>query len=100
MPRRSNRSIARRPHFMIGLSLDPISKTPRDYTKKNELGWIMGFLGEWAKTDLPAQYGVEGIPSIFLIGPDGKVIAKDLRGENIKSTVEHTLSKNESAKAQ
>jgi len=31
---------------MIGLSLDPNSKTPRDYAKKNNLGWIMGFQGE------------------------------------------------------
>jgi len=31
---------------MIGLSLDPNSKTRRDYAKKNDLGWIMGFLGD------------------------------------------------------
>ena len=59
----------------------------------------MGFLGEWSKSDLPNQYGVEGIPSIFLIGPDGKIIAKDLRGENIKATVERALAKTESAQA-
>jgi hypothetical protein len=82
---------------MIGLSLDPNMKTPRDYAKKNEIGWIMGFLGEWSKTDLPAKYGVEGIPSIFLIGPDGKIIAKDLRGESIKATVGTSLAKAESA---
>jgi len=42
------------PRFrMIGLSLDPNIKTPRDYAKKNELGWVMGFLGEWSKSDLP-----------------------------------------------
>lgn len=84
---------------MIGLSLDPNIKAPREYARKNELGWIMGFLGEWSKSDLPNQYGVEGIPSIFLIGPDGKIIAKDLRGENIKATVERTLAKTDSANA-
>ena len=88
------------PRFrMIGLSLDPHIKAPRDYAKKNGLGWIMGFLGEWSKSDLPNQYGVEGIPSIFLIGPDGKIIAKDLRGENIRATVERTLAKADPAKA-
>jgi hypothetical protein len=59
----------------------------------------MGFLGEWSKTDLPSRYGVEGIPSIFLIGPEGKVLAKDLRGDAIKSTVERALAKGETAKA-
>jgi peroxiredoxin len=88
------------PRFrMIGLSLDPNIKTVRDYARKNELGWIMGFLGEWSKSDLPNQYGVEGIPSLFLIGPDGKILAKGLRGENIKATVERTLAKTDSGKA-
>ena len=31
----------------------------------------MGFLGKWSKSDLPNNYGVEGIPSKFQIGPDG-----------------------------
>ncbi len=84
------------PRFrMIGLSLDPNIKTLRDYARKNELGWIMGFLGEWSKTDLPSQYGVEGIPSLFLIGPDGKIVAKGLRGANIKATVQSALAKGE-----
>jgi hypothetical protein len=36
-------------------------------------------------------YGVEGIPSIFLIGPDGKIIARDLRGEEISLAVGKAL---------
>lgn len=82
------------PRFaMIGLSLDPKIETPRDYAKKNGIEWINGFLGDWSKADVPGQYGVEGIPSIFLIGPDGKIVAKDLRGANIKATVERTLAR-------
>ena len=88
------------PRFrMVGLSLDPNIKTVREYATKNELRWIMGFLGEWSKSDLPNKYGVEGIPSVFLIGPDGKIVAQGLRGENIKTTVERTLAKTGSAKA-
>jgi hypothetical protein len=36
---------------------------------------------------LPAQYGVEGIPSIFLIDPAGKILETDLRGDAIKAAV-------------
>jgi hypothetical protein len=36
---------------------------------------------------------VEGIPSIFLIGPDGKIIARELRGEAIKEAVGKALGK-------
>jgi len=38
------------------------------------------------------------MPSIFLIGPDGKIFAKDLRSDAIKS-VEHALAKADTAKA-
>lgn len=83
------------PRFrMIGLSLDTKTNAPGDYAGKNHLGWTMGFLGDWSKADLPNQYGVYGIPSIFLIGPDRKIIARDLRGDAIKAAVDQAMAKN------
>ncbi|HUW85181.1 MAG TPA: carboxypeptidase regulatory-like domain-containing protein [Phycisphaerae bacterium] len=76
---------------MIGLSLDKDPDTPRKYAAEHDLKWVQGFLGEWSKTDVPAQYGVRGIPSTFLIDPDGKIIAKDLRGQQIKAAVQRAL---------
>ena len=32
-------------------------------------------------------YGIEGIPHIMLIGPDGTIIKRDLRGAEIEATV-------------
>jgi beta-lactamase regulating signal transducer with metallopeptidase domain/peroxiredoxin len=82
------------PRFqVIGLSLDRKIKAPRDYAAKNQLAWPIGFLGDWKDTELPNQYGVDGIPSIFLIGPDGKIIAHDLRGPAIKYAVEEAWKK-------
>jgi thiol-disulfide isomerase/thioredoxin len=80
---------------MVGLSLDPEASAPREYVKKNDLGWTQGFLGEWSKTDLPSRYGIEGIPAIFLIGPDGKLVASGLRGSDVKSTVQAALKAGE-----
>jgi hypothetical protein len=77
---------------MVGLSLDPEKDAPIDYQKKHELGWIQGFLGEWSGTDIPNKFGVEGIPSIFLIGPDGKILETGLRGERIKAAVQQALA--------
>jgi peroxiredoxin/uncharacterized GH25 family protein len=78
---------------MVGLSLDPKPEEPRKYAAEKEMGWTQGFLGEWSKADVPERYGVHGIPSIWLIGPDGKVVAKDLRGERIKQAVAEALAK-------
>jgi len=82
------------PHFaMVSLSLDPEASAPRKFAAKNELGWTQGFLGDWSKSDVPERFGVEGIPAIFLIGPDGKIVARDLRGEAIKSAVANALQR-------
>jgi thiol-disulfide isomerase/thioredoxin len=78
---------------MIGLSLDAKKDAPRKYVLNEHLGWIQGFLGDWSNATVPANYGVRGIPSIWLIGPDGKVVAKDLRGSAIKTAVDEALKR-------
>jgi peroxiredoxin len=78
---------------MIGLSLDVKKETPRAYAAKHSLGWTQGFLGEWSRATLPDAYGVRGIPSIWLIGPDGRVIAKDLNLSRIQAAVAEALGR-------
>ena len=58
---------------MIGLSLDSKSDAARQFARTNGMGWAQGFLGEWSKTSVPKDYAVEGIPAVFLLGPDGKI---------------------------
>jgi len=82
------------PRFvMVSLSLDPEMDAPRNYAAKNKFEWYQGFLGDWEKSDVPATFGVEGIPAIFLIGPDGKIVARDLRGDAIKAAIADALQK-------
>ena len=73
---------------MISLSLDEKADDAQQYVKKNNLAWNQVFLpGGWDAATVK-DYGVRAIPAIWLIGPDGKVIAKDLRGDAIRSAVE------------
>ncbi len=54
-------------------------------------------LGEWThvsdlqywKSAPAAKYGIRSIPSNFLIDPKGKIIAKDLRGNNLGAELEN-----------
>jgi len=39
-------------------------------------------------TDL---YGIRGIPHIILFGPDGTIIARDLRGDGLKAKVAEVM---------
>ena len=38
-------------------------------------------------------YGVRGIPQIMLIGPDGTILARDLRGDAIEEAIVNALGK-------
>ena len=38
-------------------------------------------------------YGVQGIPQIIIIGPDGTILARDLRGKDIEDAIKEALKK-------
>lgn len=81
------------PRFaMVSLSLDEKPEAPAQFAVNQGLKWTQGFLGDWSSTDIPAQWDVHGIPSVFLVGPDGKIIDRDLRGDSIKRRVGEALS--------
>jgi len=39
------------------------------------------------------MYGIKGIPQNYLIDPNGKIIAKNLRGEALQEKLKSILSK-------
>jgi hypothetical protein len=39
------------------------------------------------------KYGVDAIPFLVLIGPDGKIISKYLRGEDLEDAVAKAMAK-------
>jgi RNA polymerase sigma factor (sigma-70 family) len=81
---------------MIGLSLDTEPDAPRRYAAYRKLAWEQRYLG--TRGDLPdpvaAAFGVEGVPQVLLIGPDGRLVAKDLKGPEIKQAVARALVPN------
>lgn len=78
---------------MIGISLDGSAKAPADYAKGNQLAWPQAYLGDAWKGEVTTSYAIRSIPSIWLIGPDGKIVAKDLRGEGIGTAVAAALAR-------
>jgi RNA polymerase sigma factor (sigma-70 family) len=76
---------------LIGLSLDETPDPARRYVDANGLGWHQGFLGQDPPSPVLDAYGVRGIPQILLIGPDGTVLARDLRGERIEQAVAEAI---------
>ncbi|MBR2429409.1 MAG: TlpA family protein disulfide reductase [Alistipes sp.] len=71
---------------IYGVSFDRKGTEERwkSFIKENNMTWInvwgTGDDGSWAAGK---AYGVSGIPANFLYSPDGKLVAKNLRGEDV-----------------
>ncbi len=74
---------------ICGVSLDRDVEKWSAYCNEN-LPWVNLLNGE---SDVATIYQVQGIPTNFLISPEGKIVAKNLRGSNISMELEKLLKK-------
>jgi thiol-disulfide isomerase/thioredoxin len=65
----------------------------KTYAKNNGMSWKHLYEGKGWKTELGAQYDVKGIPAMFLVGRDGKIVGKNLRGAKLAPAVKKALEK-------
>ena len=77
---------------ILSLSLDATIEIPRQVQERRKLPGMQGFLGEGIDGAIPDRYGVREMPAIVLIGPDGKIVAKGMRGKEIKEQVARALN--------
>jgi hypothetical protein len=73
------------------VSLDSSKDDLTQYIDREKIPWPQIYCGEVPGLDLPLTWGVDGIPAIFLIGPDGRLLAQHLRGEAIAIAVRQVL---------
>lgn len=66
---------------VIGISFDRNKEAWLEAIKKDNLSWIhLSDLKFWQSKGAEV-YGIQSIPSNVLVGPDGKIVANDLRAE-------------------
>lgn len=69
---------------ILGVSLDKDKTKWQEAISKDGLNWThVSNLKGW-DCEVAKQYGVESIPTNFLLDKDGKIIAKNLRGEELR----------------
>ncbi|WP_395627423.1 redoxin domain-containing protein [Daejeonella sp.] len=69
---------------VFGVSLDRDRKSWLKAIKDDQLDWQhVSDLKYWAN-EAALLYGISSIPRNFLLGPDGKIIARDLRGQDLQ----------------
>ena len=77
---------------VVGLSLDETIDRPRRYLARKPSGYPHGYLGHWNEAETATlAYNIRAIPSIWLIGPDGKIVARDLRGQAMYDAVKSAV---------
>ena len=78
---------------IIGVSLDKEGDTQKwkDAIAKDGLTWNhISNLKHW-KEPIAEQYNVKSIPATFLLDASGKIVARDLRGDELKAKVKELL---------
>lgn len=75
-----------------GVSLDMNEQDWRDAIKEDGMPWTQLWDVKGPEADVVKMYGITGIPASFLIGPDGVIIAKDLRGEELSIKLAEVLN--------
>ena len=56
------------------------------------MNWPQMVLGSFQDNPVAKLYNDTAIPNTILIGPDGKVVAKDLRGKKMEAAVGKLLA--------
>lgn len=77
---------------MISLSLDEKQEALKKFVLEKDIRWLQVFLGDWDQNRVTKNFEIGAIPSIWLIGPDGTIISRNLRGPEIKKAVASALA--------
>lgn len=76
---------------IIGISSDRDVETLKKFIEKEEMPWKQMMRDKALVADgqtMGSYYGVTGIPTMILIGPDGKVITINARGQALEKALE------------
>lgn len=76
---------------IVGVSFDTNRQNWINGLKEMDMTWPqMSDLKGW-ESQAVMLYGIQGIPHTILLSPDGKIVAKDLKGENLTNKLNDVL---------
>jgi peroxiredoxin len=78
---------------IIGVSLDKDAAKWKEAIAKDKLTWTQVSNLKFWNEPIALQYKVESIPATFILDASGKIVAKDLRGDELRSKIIELLAK-------
>jgi thiol-disulfide isomerase/thioredoxin len=76
---------------IYGVSLDKEKDAWLKAIQDDNLTWVHGSDLKYWSSDVAVKYGINGIPATYLLDQEGRVIAKNLRGNELKKKLEEIL---------
>ncbi len=80
---------------IVGVNLDGTLSDLSEYLDKEKLPWV-NVVGEekdgQLQFPLAEKYGIQAIPTTFLVEKDGKIAAYDLHGDELTKQIEKLLA--------
>ncbi|MDR1381589.1 MAG: AhpC/TSA family protein [Tannerella sp.] len=73
---------------VLGIAVWDKREATLDAIRKHNIAWPQIIDAQMIPLDL---YGINGIPHIILFGPDGTILARDLRGDALKAKVAEVM---------
>jgi len=74
---------------VVGVDVWESQEQAQNYLNENPLPWNVMLTGEGS--EITDKYGINGIPCIMLIDPEGKIVARDLFEEELVNTVSDAM---------
>ncbi len=65
---------------VLGISLDSAQEPVAKFVAERKVPWAQVVAGPAEQNPIAQQYNVSGVPATFLVGRDGKVVARDVSG--------------------
>ena len=76
----------------IGLDEEDHLEKARVFIEENDLPWKVSLSGRGYEDDVAKLYGVNGLPSVWLIDRDGVLRHQDLHGNELRAAVEQMIN--------
>jgi thiol-disulfide isomerase/thioredoxin/protein-disulfide isomerase len=78
---------------ILGVSGDKTRAALEDYLQEHELPWKQIYFEpeDGTRVSLTRKFGIRGFPTMYLIGPDGKVANTNVRGAKLEPAVQAML---------
>ena len=75
---------------VIGVSLDESEAELREFIQEHDIPWLQIFDGKGWESELARYFGINSVPSQWLIDRDGKILSVSTRGEQLEQLIKWT----------